>query len=92
MRNTIEPRWTIKMPTATTADSVIPRIESTQKKNSRMMVPQFAMYDMHSVALTTAVATYDRIVSTAASEATDFDVVFSSRLYAPPLRGIAVPA
>jgi hypothetical protein len=47
---------------------------------------------MHSVALTTAVATYERIVRHAARDATDLEVVLRRRLYAPPLRGMAVPA
>ena len=56
---------TMKMPVANCADSVIPTIMRNAKKASRMIVPQyvsspgtkFAAYCIHSVALTTAVAT-----------------------------------
>lgn len=59
-------------------------------QNTGISSQTLLIYSQASDAETTAVATYDSTVSTAASAATPFVVVFNNALYAPPFNGNAV--
>ncbi len=88
---------TIKIPKATLAESLIPDITKIANPRSKITVigrigrklRSVLRYSIATFPEITAVATYESIVITPATEAKDLEVAFNRQLYAPPFVGNA---